>query len=357
MTSPLFSIVINNYQYGRFLAQAIESCLAQDYPNVETIVVDDGSTDESRDVIAEFHGRLIPVLKSNGGQASAYHAGFSACSGEYVLFLDSDDALRSDAVRRFVEGFDEPGTVKVQSRMRLIDADSEPLGAEEPAGHLPGGDWKEKVLRFGPSAYPSTPSSASAYTRQFLTQVLPMPEAGYRVAADSYLKNVAPLFGTVVSIQQPLADYRLHGSNTSHWGWGDDPRGRLSRDSAHYELGCEQIARWANFLGHNCTAHQWINGRWQHLARKHVLFRLGSGEEYRVPWSVTAKAALDGSLGKRPFVLAAVALIYLSPVKLACALAIWLFRKKKIGDGFKPAPKCTSLAPEPSPLVPVTSTP
>lgn len=345
--APIFSIIINNCNYGRFLAEAIESCLAQDYGNVETIVVDDGSTDDSRAVIARFGERVRSVLKANGGQASAFNAGFAASRGQYVLFLDADDRLRADAVRRFVGGFADAQAAKVQSRMRLIDAGGSALGAEEPAGHLPGGDWKQKLLRLGPSAYPSTPSSASAYTRGFVAQVFPMPEAGYRVAADSYLKNIAPLFGTVVSLQEPLVDYRLHGANTSHWGWRDDPRGRLARDTAHYELACEQTARWANHLGHACAARQWIEGRWQHLARKHALFRLGAGAEYRVPWKACARAALESARWKRPLILAACALVWLAPAKVACALAIWLFRKKKIGEGLNAARGCGSLSAAP----------
>jgi hypothetical protein len=216
--------------------------------------------------------------------------------------------------------------------MRLVDAEGEALG-EEPVGTLAGGDWKERVLRYGPSAYPSVPSSASAYPRWLVAHTFPMPEDGFRVAADSYLKNVAPLFGVVVSLQATLVDYRIHGGNTSYWGWEDNPSGRFSRDVSHYELACEAIARWANFLGHVCTPREFVEGRWQHLARKHTLFRLGGGAEHRVPAKVAVRAALDGSAWKRPFVLAAVVVIYLAPVKTASALVIALFRRNKIGQG------------------------
>jgi glycosyltransferase involved in cell wall biosynthesis len=330
--APRFSIIINNYNYSRFLARTIESCLAQDYAEVEIVVVDDGSTDDSREIAAGFGQRVVPVFKENGGQASAFHAGFAVSTGEYVLFLDADDALRPDAVRHMVAGFREPHVSKVQCRMRLIDAEGEVLG-EEPAGALASGDWKAKVLRYGPSAYPSVPSSASAYPRWLVERIFPMPEAGFRVAADSYLKNVAPLFGVVVSLQETLVDYRIHGGNTSYWGWEDDPRGRFTRDVSHYELACEAIARWANDLGHVCTKREFVEGRWQHLVRKHTLFRLGGGDEFRVPLPVAMRAALDGSAWKRPFVLLAVAFIYLGPAKAAGAFVVSLFRKNKIGQG------------------------
>jgi len=69
----LVSIIINNYNYGRYLAEAIESALGQAGNPVELIVVDDGSTDNSRDIIVAFGDQLLPIFKDNGGQASALH--------------------------------------------------------------------------------------------------------------------------------------------------------------------------------------------------------------------------------------------------------------------------------------------
>jgi glycosyltransferase involved in cell wall biosynthesis len=68
---PLVSILINNYNYGRFLTEAIDSALNQTYSNIEVIVVDDGSTDNSQEIIKSYQDKIIPILKPNGGQASA----------------------------------------------------------------------------------------------------------------------------------------------------------------------------------------------------------------------------------------------------------------------------------------------
>jgi hypothetical protein len=83
---PLVSILINNYNYAHFVTEAIESALAQTYRHVEIIVVDDGSTDDSREVIGRFGNLVRMVAKENGGQASAFNAGFAASKGEIICF-------------------------------------------------------------------------------------------------------------------------------------------------------------------------------------------------------------------------------------------------------------------------------
>ncbi|MGL5878790.1 MAG: glycosyltransferase family 2 protein, partial [Xenococcaceae cyanobacterium] len=90
---PLVSILINNYNYGKFLPEAIDSALAQTYDRCETIVVDDGSTDNSQEIIASYGDRIVPIFKTNGGQASAFNAGFAASSGDIICFLDADDVF------------------------------------------------------------------------------------------------------------------------------------------------------------------------------------------------------------------------------------------------------------------------
>ncbi|MGH7801488.1 MAG: glycosyltransferase family 2 protein [Thermodesulfobacteriota bacterium] len=77
----LVSIIINNYNYGRFLKGCIESALNQTYPHTEVIIVDDGSTDNSREIIAKYRERAILILKQNEGQASAFNAGFAVSMG------------------------------------------------------------------------------------------------------------------------------------------------------------------------------------------------------------------------------------------------------------------------------------
>ena len=82
-------IVVNNFNYGRFLPLAIASACDQTHEKVNVIVVDDGSTDDSRDLLEEAPEGVEVILKENGGQASAMNVGLSHCHGDIVMFLDS----------------------------------------------------------------------------------------------------------------------------------------------------------------------------------------------------------------------------------------------------------------------------
>src|SRR5687768_17258252 len=120
------SVIVNNYNYEQFLGEAIESALAQTYPNTEVVVVDDGSTDDSRKVIESFGNRVVPVFKDNGGQGSAYNAGIRACSGDAITFLDADDTLSPVAMERALELMNSDRIVKVQWSLALTDVEGRP---------------------------------------------------------------------------------------------------------------------------------------------------------------------------------------------------------------------------------------
>src|SRR5215218_734176 len=139
MARPLTaSIIVNNYNYGRFVGNALKSALRQTYPHTEVFVVDDGSTDESRDVIAGFEHRVVTILKPNGGQASALNLAFPMTRGDVIYLLDSDDMLESEAVERSIGFFEDPAVVKVHWPMRLIDRRGAATGVVRPKRLLTG---------------------------------------------------------------------------------------------------------------------------------------------------------------------------------------------------------------------------
>ena len=210
------SIVINNHNYARFLRDAIESALAQVYRPVEIIVVDDGSTDNSREIIQEYGECLIPIFKNNGGQASALNAGFAVCHGEIVIFLDADDMLMPSASGNVAEVFQSnPGIVRIQYRMQVVDERGVPTGAKKPSPHIPvpSGDVRRRALTF-PFDMPWLPTSGNAFAVEALRQIMPIPENSYGcVGADWYLTHLTSLLGPVVFLDRIGASYRMHSSN------------------------------------------------------------------------------------------------------------------------------------------------
>lgn len=107
MTSRI-SVIIPNYNYGRYLAETIESVQAQTWPDVEIIVVDDGSTDDSLEVAMRYP--VTVVSQPNQGVSAARNNGASLASGTYLLFLDSDDLLYPDSLEVLVNALEEAGS-------------------------------------------------------------------------------------------------------------------------------------------------------------------------------------------------------------------------------------------------------
>src|SRR5215213_3125487 len=105
VASPLVSVVIPCYNQAHFLGEAIESVLAQSYPNFEIVVVDDGSTDDTSEVAGSYP-KVRLVRQENQGLSGARNAGLARSEGEYVVFLDADDRLRPEALEAHLEHFE-----------------------------------------------------------------------------------------------------------------------------------------------------------------------------------------------------------------------------------------------------------
>lgn len=236
MESSLFSIVVINFNYERYLRAAIDSALAQTYPAVEVIVVDDCSTDGSRAVIESYGARVVACMQTrNAGMSASANAGFRRSSGSRVLFLDADDVLHPDALEVFASRWDE-GVAQGQSRLELIDGDR-PSGSVYPPYETPfgGPDVRADLLRRG--RYQTSVTSGLAFARDALDKVMPIPEQAFDRSADGYLATVVPLYGTVISIDRPLGGYRRHTAN--HSGFQADiarrARWRIAHDEHRYD--------------------------------------------------------------------------------------------------------------------------
>lgn len=215
---PSVAVVINNHDYGEFLPDAIDSALGQTHAGVEVMVVDDGSTDGSREILREREANgLKVILKERGGQASALNAGLAECSGEIIIFLDADDVLHPRAAELAAAALaaDESLT-RVQFRMDVIDAAGEPTGVLKPAEHLPmpQGDMRAAELAY-PFDITWMAMSGNAFRAAALREIAPIPTEDYPVSgADWYLVHLTALLGPIRSLGEVLASYRVHGRNS-----------------------------------------------------------------------------------------------------------------------------------------------
>jgi len=235
----LASVVVTNYNYGRFIGETIDSALAQTYPNVEVLVVDDGSTDESRAVIESYGPRVTPVFKENGGMASAINAGFRASRGDVVVFLDSDDLLLPRAVAEAVELLRDTRVAKGDWTLREMDAQGRDTGRVVPIKQLPTGNLRDVVIEKGPMSGNGSPTSGNAWSRRYLEQVLPMPEQELRQHADAYMNTLACLFGEFRTLSEPQGRYRVHGGND----YASQPMSdRLKRNLQMYYYRCRLLS-------------------------------------------------------------------------------------------------------------------
>ena len=105
MDRPLVSVIIPNYNYANYVGSAVDSVLGQTYPNIEIIVIDDGSTDGSREILEGYGDRINAVFQTNQGVSAARNNGVTVSRGELIAFLDADDYWLSEKIEKQVQNF------------------------------------------------------------------------------------------------------------------------------------------------------------------------------------------------------------------------------------------------------------
>jgi glycosyltransferase involved in cell wall biosynthesis len=285
------SVVVDNHNYERYLRDAIDSALAQQHPDAEVIVVDDGSTDGSREVLAEYGEDVRPVLKQQGGQASALNAGFRAATGDAVIFLDADDTLLPDAVAEIDRLFRDRGVVKVHWPLWEIDDQGRRTGNIRPRGSLPAGDIS--ALLSQTPEYLTPPQSGTAWSRSFLEAVLPLPEQGFESGgADTFLAIQAIAFGQLRAAAEPLGEYRVHAA--SQWT-GRDFEERLELGLQRYDVAIDALEQHCRRAGLPADAEGWRKRAWFHRLRA-VAAEMDALIAPDVPYVLVD----DDNLGMRP---------------------------------------------------------
>jgi len=328
--NALVSVVIPNYNYEAFIGAAIDSALALDWPHVQVVVVDDGSTDGSRQVIARYGNRIEAVFQPNAGQLAACNTGFERARGEVVFLLDSDDVLSPSIVRALAPVW-RPGVSKVQFQMRSIDAHGRPLGGVFPQ-YPAVTPTPEEITRWSltTSAYPTPPGSGNAYARAFLARIFPQDDSNGKIA-DSGPLAAAPFLGDVITIPEPLVSYRVHGKNDGAMSEVDGPKfaREVSRTQARFAY-AQRVAQSAGLDMKDAALNRSLSYLPYRLASLRLAPQLhpiaGDAGWKVVRDALRAATWPQGVSGKGRLVLVAWStLVAFAPASLARTLILWRF--------------------------------
>jgi glycosyltransferase involved in cell wall biosynthesis len=215
---PLVSVILTSYNYEQFVGEAIQSVYAQSYQNLELIIVDDGSTDNSREVISKVvENSTIPtklIFKQNGGQASAFNAGFKQVKGDVVCFIDSDDLWYEQKIEKmihFMQSFPDGGVYQ-----HHLDNTKGKLKKNILISGDVFQEWKAlkyvDVIKRTDLVAIFLPTSGLSWYKKILDKVFPVPEE-LVTCPDAYLTRSSCCFGPLYSFPEILGSWREHGQN------------------------------------------------------------------------------------------------------------------------------------------------
>lgn len=211
MSRPLVSAVIPTYNYARFLPRAVESALAQTWPSMEVIVVDDGSTDETPQVLDRYAERIRVVRQQNQGLCAARNAGIAAAGGEFIALLDSDDWWEPMKTERQMPKFEEPEVGLVYCDNWRVDDGGLVLGThlETLPGPPPSGQVTAALVRGNFIRVPQV-----IFRRRIWEEVGGFnPSLNPTGDLDFYLK--ASYRWEFEVVPEVLCSYRVHGGSMS----------------------------------------------------------------------------------------------------------------------------------------------
>lgn len=275
-------MLVDTYNSAQFIEEAIDTVLAQEFPTeqMEIIVVDDGSTDDTANRVRKYGERIQYLYKPNGGQASALNLGISRAAGEIVALLDGDDYWLPEKLRNIVSEFDkhpELGMVYHNFFYQRGTSPQDLAPAEDLtriSGFLP--DNRNNLL-----AYDLYPTATLAFRRSVLQKLLPIPES-LVVQADAHLSACVVFLAPIAYIDKLLTVYRVHAGNLWNWG-GNTPVGTNVFEG-------DQAAR-ARVMRRVVTTREIGMGVRRWLEKNGFDVNLPDVRTYLMQWSLSSDAA------------------------------------------------------------------
>jgi glycosyltransferase involved in cell wall biosynthesis len=224
----MVSVIICAFNYGRFVCEAIDSVLRQSFPlsDIEIIIVDDGSTDDTKQQVKSYGDRVKYLYKANGGQASAFNIGFREAAGEFIALLDADDFWLPDKLEKSLPAFSRFGADLVGHNLFVLDQSS----MSKLFFPFKSSGWIENTF---------PPTSGICFRRSVLKVLSPIPER-FRISADFFIIWLSTITRKrVVFDCEPLGVYRIHEDNLYV---GRATRERMQRqiETFHNMLTCLQ---------------------------------------------------------------------------------------------------------------------
>lgn len=205
---PVVSVVTPCYNHARWLEETIESVLGQDYPNVEYLIVDDGSTDGSVEIVKRYEDRVAWwTSQANAGQVAALNRGFARSTGQLLTWINSDDTLLPGALSRLVAEFErDPELVLVYGDSLYTDEDS------RRTGYLPSRPWDVPEMLRTFECHVVQPSSL--FSRRGWDAAGPLREDRYWFFDYEFFMRLSRV-GGAKQINEPLSTYRIHPTSKS----------------------------------------------------------------------------------------------------------------------------------------------
>jgi glycosyltransferase involved in cell wall biosynthesis len=240
--AELVTVVMPTLNYAPFIARAIESALTQRYAPVECIVVDNGSTDATLDILARYRGRVRVLNQPTPGPSAARNLGLQSASGQYIAFLDADDRWHPDKLRRQVALLESiPQVGAVGCGVEYVSADGKLVDVRDfPESSIPTGDLAAQLRGVAVRAFGIGGSASGAVVRRdVLDAVGPWDESlpsaedwdlWMRIAARHEIRNVS----------QRLVQITRHAAGT----WRDP----AMRESNQWRACNAALARWPDVL-------------------------------------------------------------------------------------------------------------
>lgn len=206
---PSCSVVIPAFNAARWIRHAINSVLVQTHPLRQVVVVDDGSTDRTADLLGSFGDRVLVVRQNNQGVASARNAGAALTDSTHLAFLDADDVWESDKIALQMARFAaEPELVMVQCGVVEVDADGHELSGLVLKGR--SGDIYRDLVMQEPVVCGG--GSGPVFAR-WVFDIVGGFDPRFSTSADWHLWLRVARHGPVDLVEDPLLRYRIHDSN------------------------------------------------------------------------------------------------------------------------------------------------